>query len=297
MLGLAAEDPRAGGVERHHPGVAGVVAEDPGDPVDHLPRRAVGEGDREDLVRGDVVVEHEVRDPVREHPRLPRARPGEHEERAGDRLHGLPLLGVQALDQGFAGRRAVHLFDATRRGAGAGRSGRLPSRGRPLAPSRPRRARRGAGGRARRLRRGGRLPGPPLRARRAARRRRSPGRSGRGRRRAGPLGRNRWANWRQELVRFYEAHAPVLLRTDAALNAQIRAAVRGGTVVAVASPLPARAVDLFVGQLGLRRAVEHVCGGRTAVADARAALGDPSAPVAATRRDLSAYLEPGGTDR
>ena len=113
---------------------------------------------------------------------------------------------------------------------------------------------------------------------------------------------DRWAgtgaaNWRQELVRFYEAHAPVLLRTDAALNAQIRAAVRGGTVVAVASPLPARAVDLFVGQLGLRRAVEHVCGGRTAVADARAALGDPSAPVAATRRDLSAYLEPGGTDR
>ncbi len=112
---------------------------------------------------------------------------------------------------------------------------------------------------------------------------------------------DRWAgtgaaNWRQELVRFYEAHAPVLLRTDAALNAQIRAAVRRHRRRR-RQPPAGPAVDLFVGQLGLRRAVEHVCGGRTAVADARAALGDPSAPVAATRRDLSGVLEPGGTDR
>jgi hypothetical protein len=106
---------------------------------------------------------------------------------------------------------------------------------------------------------------------------------------------DRWAgegaaNWRQELIRFYEAHAPVLLRTDADLNARIRAAVKTGIVLAVASPLPGEAAELFVGHLGLRRAIAHVAGGPTAVEDARAALGDTSAPVVATRSELDARL-------
>lgn len=107
---------------------------------------------------------------------------------------------------------------------------------------------------------------------------------------------DRWAgegaaNWRQELVRFYEAHAPVLLRTDAGLNARIRAAVAGGTTLAVASPLPTGAAELFVGHLGLRRPIAHVCGGATAVEDARTALADPAARVAATRTELDALLD------
>jgi hypothetical protein len=106
---------------------------------------------------------------------------------------------------------------------------------------------------------------------------------------------DRWAgegaaNWRQELIRFYEAHAPVLLRTDAALNARIRSAVASGSRFAVASPLPTEAAELFVGQLGLRRAISHVCGGPTAVEDARTALSDPAARVAGTRAELDAIL-------
>ena len=106
---------------------------------------------------------------------------------------------------------------------------------------------------------------------------------------------DRWAgegaaNWRQELVRFYEAHAPVLLRTDAALNGRIRGAVRAGTRIAVASPLPTGAVELFVGQLGLRRAIAHVHGGPTAIDDAGEALDAPSSPVARTRAELEALL-------
>ena len=98
------------------------------------------------------------------------------------------------------------------------------------------------------------------------------------------------ANWRQELIRFYEAHAPVLLRTDADLNARIRAFVTRGAVLAVASPLPREAAELFVGHLGLRRAIAHVTGGRAAIEDARAVLADPAAPVATTRSELEARL-------
>lgn len=79
---------------------------------------------------------------------------------------------------------------------------------------------------------------------------------------------DRWAggaaaNWRLELVRFYEAHAPSALRPDPTLNAALRGAVRSGATITVASPLPTAAVELYLAQLGLRRAVQ------TIVADAR----------------------------
>jgi phosphoglycolate phosphatase-like HAD superfamily hydrolase len=74
---------------------------------------------------------------------------------------------------------------------------------------------------------------------------------------------DRWAggsaaNWRLELVRFYESHAPSALRPDPALNAALRRAARAGVAVTVASPLPADAVELYLAQLGVRRSIAAI---------------------------------------
>lgn len=100
------------------------------------------------------------------------------------------------------------------------------------------------------------------------------------------------ANWRAELVRWFEAHAPVRLTPDPELNGRIRAASRTGTRLALASPLPREAAALVLAHLSLRRHVAPVCGEEDgdAVAAARAALGAPDAPVASDRAALLAAL-------
>ncbi len=66
------------------------------DPLAHLGGGLVGERDGEDLLRAHTLVD-EVRDAVREHPGLARARAGDHEQRAVLVDDGVELVGVQAL--------------------------------------------------------------------------------------------------------------------------------------------------------------------------------------------------------
>jgi phosphoglycolate phosphatase-like HAD superfamily hydrolase len=100
------------------------------------------------------------------------------------------------------------------------------------------------------------------------------------------------SNWRAELVRWYEAHAPVLLSPEPAVNGALRRARRAGTRVVVASPLPRAAVELYLSHLGVRRLVEAVTAEEDGdpLAAARRALGDDGAPVVATREELQAAL-------
>ncbi len=101
-------------------------------------------------------------------------------------------------------------------------------------------------------------------------------------------------NWRLELVRWFEAHAPVHLRPDATLNAVLRRAVRGGARLAVVSPLPPEAAELYLASLGVRRQIAslHGGGGGDGLAAARGALGVPDAPYLATREEVEASLTP-----
>ena len=101
------------------------------------------------------------------------------------------------------------------------------------------------------------------------------------------------ANWRQELIRWFEAHAPVRLVPDPDVNALLRRAAKGGQRLAVASALPPEALELVLQQLGCARAFTASCAGdgslEDALSGARAALGgDP--PVVDERDALLAAL-------
>ncbi len=101
------------------------------------------------------------------------------------------------------------------------------------------------------------------------------------------------ANWRQELIRWFEAHAPVRLVPDPQVNAALRRAAKGGTRMAVASALPPAALELVLQHLGCARAFAATVAGDGSLEDAldgaRAALGgDP--PVVATAPELAAAL-------
>ena len=98
---LAAEDAAAGGVEGQDPDRARDAAEHVLEPLAHLARRLVREGDREDLLRLDPVRVDQVRDPVREDARLAGAGAGDDEERPLGREDGLPLGGVQVGEIGL----------------------------------------------------------------------------------------------------------------------------------------------------------------------------------------------------
>ena len=96
---LGAQDPRAGGVERHHPHRARGVAEQQLDALAHLLCGLVRERDREDLAGSRLAGVDEVGDPVREHPRLARSGAGEHEQRTFAVRDGLPLRRVESFEQ------------------------------------------------------------------------------------------------------------------------------------------------------------------------------------------------------
>ena len=102
------------------------------------------------------------------------------------------------------------------------------------------------------------------------------------------------ANWRTELTRWFEAHAPVLLVPDPELNGILRRAAKAGTHLAVASALPAVPLDLELQQLGCARAFHAACAGDgsldDAISAAQAALGGHDTPVARTRADVVAAL-------
>jgi phosphoglycolate phosphatase-like HAD superfamily hydrolase len=99
------------------------------------------------------------------------------------------------------------------------------------------------------------------------------------------------ANWRHELTRWFEAHAPVRLVPDPELNGALRRAARDGARLACASALPDEPLELMLQQLGCRRAFHAVVAGDgsldDAVAAARAAVGGTSGIV----DDRAALLE------
>jgi hypothetical protein len=108
-----------------HHGVAGLVAADAdepladeaADPLLHLLRGLVREGDREDLVGVDAALLDEVGDPVGEHAGLARSGAGHDEERPSVVEDRGALLGVHAGEQGV-------LVDAgVDRAGGLGHSG------------------------------------------------------------------------------------------------------------------------------------------------------------------------------
>jgi len=88
------------------------------------------------------------------------------------------------------------------------------------------------------------------------------------------------ASWRAEVVRFYEASAPVLLRPDPELNGLLRRARKGGRELTIVSPLPRAAVELYLAHLGVRRMADAVLGEEDA----------PPAAAVTTRAELVAAL-------
>ena len=109
---LVAQDPRAGGVEGHHPHRAGAPAEERLDPLAHLLRGLVRERDREDLPGAGEPGVHKPGDPVGEHARLAGARAREDEQRPVAVRHRLALGRVETLEEGLdtvVGGRLWHL--------------------------------------------------------------------------------------------------------------------------------------------------------------------------------------------
>ena len=103
-LRFAPQHASAGGVEREDPDRARRLAEHPLEALAHLPRRLVRERDREDLVRLHPARADQMRDAIRENARLPRARAGDHEQRALGRENGLALSFVEVGEVALGGR-------------------------------------------------------------------------------------------------------------------------------------------------------------------------------------------------
>ena len=106
-LRLAAQDPAAGRVERHHPGGARRRADEISDALAHLPRRLVREGDRKDLGRLHADRAEQVGDAAREDAGLAGAGAGDDEHGAFGVEHGLALRRIQVGEVGL-GRRRGH---------------------------------------------------------------------------------------------------------------------------------------------------------------------------------------------
>ena len=94
-------------MERQDPHAPGDArANEPLDPLGHLPRRLVREGDGEDLVGADAVFPDQVSDPMGERPGLAAAGAGDDQDRALGMQDGLALDVVERLEQG--GHRRGH---------------------------------------------------------------------------------------------------------------------------------------------------------------------------------------------
>jgi len=95
---LPAQDPGAGRVEGGDPHLLRHRADEGGDPLLHLGRGLVGEGDGQDRERRHPLGRDQVRDPVGEDPGLARPGAGDHEHRPRRGDHRLLLDRVQPLE-------------------------------------------------------------------------------------------------------------------------------------------------------------------------------------------------------
>ena len=91
---FAPQNARTGGVKCAHPVARERHAQLRADALAHLLGCFVGEGDGHHAMRGCAVL-HKMRHALREHGRLARARPGQHEHRASGRGDSAQLLRVQ----------------------------------------------------------------------------------------------------------------------------------------------------------------------------------------------------------
>ena len=98
--GVAPQDAHAGGVERGHPHLLGDGPDQRPHPVLHLVGGLVGEGDGQDLEGRDALLLDEPADPRREHPGLARAGPGDDQQGPAGVGDGLPLDGIQVVEEG-----------------------------------------------------------------------------------------------------------------------------------------------------------------------------------------------------
>ena len=96
QFGVAAQHLGADRVERAEPRQAVGDAGQQPDPLAHLARRLVGEGDGEDLVRPRAPGGDEMGDAGRQHPRLADAGAGQHQHRPVERLDRAALLRIEA---------------------------------------------------------------------------------------------------------------------------------------------------------------------------------------------------------
>ena len=106
-LGVATQDPHAGGVERRHPHLLGDRTDEPADALSHLGGGLVGEGDGQDLERRHTMLVDEMGDPVREHAGLAGAGSRDDEQGPLGVGHRLVLGGVEAFEQRIPHRRLV----------------------------------------------------------------------------------------------------------------------------------------------------------------------------------------------
>jgi hypothetical protein len=91
-------------MERRDPHALGGLADEPLDPLAHLGRGLVGEGDREDLARPRLAAVKEAGDAASEHARLARTCARDDEERLAPVFDRLALLRVEAVEQGVRWR-------------------------------------------------------------------------------------------------------------------------------------------------------------------------------------------------
>ena len=103
---------------------------------------------------------------------------------------------------------------------------------------------------------------------------------------------DRWAeagvgDWRAALERFAEDRAPVFLRPDPGVNAELRALAAGGVTIGVFTDAPDGLARVALAQLGAARHVDALETGAGALDRLRERLGD-DVRVVATRDALYA---------
>lgn len=92
-------------------------------------------------------------------------------------------------------------------------------------------------------------------------------------------------DWRAQLERFAEDHAPIYLRPDPAVNAALRALHAAGARLVAFTDAPEPLARVAAAQLGATRRLEAVESGAGAESRARALLG-PAAVSVSTRGEL-----------
>ena len=108
LVAVGAEHAGTRRVERHHPHRLDAGPDELRDPLAHLLRRLVREGDRQDLAGRRLVGVDQMGDPVGQNARLPAARAREHKQGAALVEDGLLLGVVQAFEKALGGGRGGH---------------------------------------------------------------------------------------------------------------------------------------------------------------------------------------------